>query len=112
MLSPNLHVSIFDILFIQPNVELVNVNSRLGLGCVGADAQIVSIGHFNIRWLHVDRLQLYFVSRLVLNFEVTDSTCLGSLAMNSIFVYRYVRWVYSVVYRIMFIHYIWYWFVE
>lgn len=60
MLSPNLHVSIFDILFIQPDVELVNVNSRLGLGCVGADAQIVSIGLFNIRWLHVDSLQLYF----------------------------------------------------
>lgn len=61
MLSPNLHVSIFDILFIQPDVELVNVNSRLGLGCLGADAlAAVSIGHFNIRWLHVDRLQLYF----------------------------------------------------
>lgn len=47
----------FDTLFIQPDVELVNVNSRLGLGCLGA---AVPIGHFNIRWLHVDRLQLYF----------------------------------------------------
>lgn len=34
----------------------MNVKSRLGLGFLGA---AVPIGHFNIRWLHVDRLQLY-----------------------------------------------------